>query len=197
MNEVLYIVSSYLAGAIPTGYLVVKLSERRDIRKAGSGNIGATNVLRVKGWLYALPVVVFDVAKGFFPAWLAFRLFPDPVMAPAAALAAILGHCFPVYIGFRGGKGVATAMGSYAALGFLPFVASGVVFLVAVARTRYVSVGSLLAAAAFPIAVVAFRGPGRLVVFGVAVAALIAYKHRANIGSLRNGTERKIGARAR
>jgi len=196
MNELLFILSSYLVGAIPTGYLVVKLSERRDIRASGSGNTGATNVLRVKGWAYALPVVIFDVAKGFFPAWLAYRLFPEPVIATAASLAAILGHCFPIYIGFRGGKGVATAMGSYAALGFLPFLVSGLVFLVATLTWRYVSLGSLLAAAAFPAAVFAFDGDINLVMYGIAIAALISFKHRANIGRLKNGTERKLGGRA-
>ncbi len=196
MNAALYILSSYLVGAIPAGYLVVKLAARRDIRTSGSGNIGATNVLRVKGWAYALPVAVFDAAKGFFPAWLALRLFPDPAIAPAAALAAILGHCFPLYIGFRGGKGVATAMGSYAALGFLPFLGSGLVFLFTVIKTRYVSLGSMLAAAAFPAAVIALRGLGRLALYGVAVAALIVFKHRANLARLRSGTERKLGARS-
>jgi glycerol-3-phosphate acyltransferase PlsY len=196
MKEVLYILSSYLVGAIPTGYLMVRLSERRDIRASGSGNIGATNVLRVKGWAFALPVVVFDVAKGFFPAWLALRIFPDSAIAPAASLAAILGHCFPVYIGFRGGKGVATALGSYAALGFAPFLVSAAVFLAAALATRYVSLGSLLAAAAFPAAVLALGGNIKLVLFGVALAALIVFKHRANIGRLKNGTERKLGGRA-
>lgn len=196
MNALLYLVSSYLVGAIPAGYLAVKLTARRDIRGEGSGNIGATNVLRVKGWAYALPVAVFDIAKGFFPAWLALRLFPAAMMAPAAALAAILGHCFPVYIGFRGGKGVATAMGSFAALSFLPFLGSGIIFLVATAVWRYVSLGSLLAAAAFPAAVFAMHGDPNLVLYGSAVAVLIAFKHRANIGRLKNGTERKLGGRA-
>ena len=196
MNEVLYILSSYLVGAIPAGYLVVKLSERRDIRASGSGNTGATNVLRVKGWAYALPVALFDVAKGFFPAWLAFRLFPEPLVAPAASLAAILGHCFPIYIGFRGGKGVATAMGSFAALSFLPFLGSGIVFLAATLIWRYVSLGSLLAAVAFPAAVLAVGGDSNLALYGIVVAVLVAFKHRANIGRLKSGTEPKLGGRA-
>jgi len=195
MLKVLWVMAAYLLGSIPTGYVVVKLAGRRDIRTLGSRSTGATNVLRAQGWAFAVPVAAFDVAKGFLPPFLSLRIFEDQNLAAAAALAAILGHCFPVYIGFRGGKGVATAGGSILALCWPCTLICLTLFILVVAATRYVSLGSVLAALAFPISAAAFGSPTLVIGFGVAVLALVVFKHRENIVRLRNGTERRLGER--
>jgi glycerol-3-phosphate acyltransferase PlsY len=194
--KALFAVLSYLLGAVPTGYLVFKLSERGDIRDFGSRNTGATNVMRLKGWKLAVPVVLADVLKGFLPAFLAFRLFGDPRLALVASFLAVLGHCYPVYIRFRGGKGVATTVGAAAALAFTPLLVSLTVFLIVVGLTRYVSLGSILAVASFPVLVHLFDGRSETVVWGAAIAVLIVFKHRGNIGRLLAGRERKLGEKA-
>ena len=195
MLKALWILAAYLLGAVPTGYLVVKLVARRDIRTLGSRTTGATNVLRAKGWALAVPVAVVDLAKGFVPAFLSLRIFEDPALAAAAALAAVLGHCFPVYIGFRGGKGVATAGGAVLALCWPCALVCLALFLLVVAATRYVSLGSMVAAAGFPVSAAALARPFLLVAFGVAVLAVVLFKHRGNIARLRNGTEHRFGER--
>lgn len=194
--KVLFAVLSYLLGAVPTGYLVFKLSERKDIRRFGSRNTGATNVLRLKGLKLAVPVVLADVLKGFLPAFLTFRLFGDPRLALIASFLAVVGHCYPVYIRFRGGKGVATTVGAAAALAFAPFLVSVTVFLVSVGLTRYISLSSILAVISFPIFVHVFGGGVETVVWGIAIAVLVVFKHRGNIGRLLAGRERKLGEKA-
>lgn len=187
--------ASYLLGAFPTGYLVVKARSRRDIRTLGSGATGATNVLRVGGWRSALPVALVDILKGALPAVLGLHLFDDPAFAAQAASLAVLGHCYPVYIGFRGGKGVATAAGAMAALAPWPAAASLAVFVSAVAVTRYVSLGSLLAAAAFPAWAVLFGASPPAAAWSVAIVLVIFVRHAANIRRLVQGREPKLGAR--
>jgi glycerol-3-phosphate acyltransferase PlsY len=194
--KVLFAVLSYLLGAVPTGYLVFKLSERKDIRQFGSRNTGATNILRLKGLKLAVPVVLADVLKGFLPAFLAFRLFGDPRLALIASFLAVVGHCYPVYIRFRGGKGVATTVGAAAALAFAPFLVSVSVFLVVVGLTRYISLSSILAVFSFPIFVYVFGGGAETVVWGIAITVLVVFKHGGNIGRLLAGRERKLGEKA-
>lgn len=194
--KVLFIVLSYLFGAVPTGYLAYKLSERKDIRGFGSQNTGATNVMRLKGWKLAIPVVLVDVLKGFLPAFLALRLFGDTRLALAASFVAIVGHCYPVYIRFRGGKGVATTVGAAAAIGPVPLLFSAAVFLVVVGLTRYVSLGSILAVTAFPVLTLALGKGTEPALWGVAIAALVIFRHRGNIGRLLAGRERKLGEKA-
>jgi glycerol-3-phosphate acyltransferase PlsY len=194
MTKILFLLASYLVGAIPTGYLLVKLKQHRDVRQSGSGSTGATNVLRTSGILYALPVIIVDVLKGFLPALLAGRWFGDLRLALAAAAAAVLGHCFPIYIGFRGGKGVATAMGAFLYFNFYGALLSLAVFVVVIALTRYVSLGSLLAAFSFPVWSLVFL-PGALVFYGsAAIVLLIVFRHAGNIERLITGQERKLGA---
>lgn len=195
MLKVSWVLAAYLLGSIPTGYLVVKLAARRDIRTLGSRSTGATNVLRSKGWALAVPVAVFDVAKGFVPAFLSLRIFEDQTLAAGAALAAVVGHCFPVYIRFCGGKGVATAGGSILALCWPCALICILLFVLVVAATRYVSLGSVLAAIAFPIAAAALGRFPLMIGFGIAVLAIIVFKHRENIARLRSGTERRFGER--
>jgi glycerol-3-phosphate acyltransferase PlsY len=189
----LMIPGAYLIGAVPAGYLLFKSLKKMDIRKTGSGNIGATNVLRSGGWKVAVPVLLFDIGKGFLPAWLASRWFIEPWAPPAAALAAVLGHCFPVYIGFRGGKGVATTIGAFLAVAPVSLMPSLGIFLLLVALTRFVSLGSMAAAAAFPVSAAVF-GEGAHTVAGAAgIALLVIVQHRANLSRLLSGTERKLG----
>lgn len=191
--KALFAVLAYFVGAIPTGYLLFKLSEKKDIREFGSRNMGATNVMRLKGWTYAVPVAVLDVLKGFLPAFLAMKLFRDPRLALVASFLAVLGHCFPVYIHFRGGKGVASAMGAFAAVAFLPFLVSASIFVLIVVISRYVSLASIMATLIFPIFVLLSQGKLETAVWGIAIASLVVIKHSGNIRRLLEGRERKFG----
>jgi acyl phosphate:glycerol-3-phosphate acyltransferase len=217
MNPVLLLaallMASYGLGATPTSYWVGKGLFGVDLRERGSGNLGATNVYRVLGWKAALPVVAVDVFKGWlpvawFPALLAgaaatgagdapgARLLVDPwAWAPAFGAFAIVGHVFSFWVGFRGGKGVATSAGVFLGLAPMAVLVGFVVWLVTVAATRYVSLGSVLAAAVLPVAVflLPHRGGNVVLAFTVALAAFVIWAHRANLGRLRRGEENRIG----
>jgi glycerol-3-phosphate acyltransferase PlsY len=192
--KVIWIVLAYFIGSIPSGYLIFRLREKKDIRSFGSQSTGATNVLRLKGWRYAVPVALIDVLKSALPVWLALRLLPaERWVALGIAFMVVLGHCFPIYIKFRGGKGVSTAMGAFAVLATAPFFLGLAVFGATVGITRYVSLGSLLASLSFPLIVFFWRGDTALALFGLAIFILIAIRHAGNIKRLVTGTERKIG----
>jgi len=193
--KALFLVLAYALGALPFGYLLFRLSEKKDIRKFGSGSTGATNVLRLKGWRSALPVALFDVLKAAVPVWLALRLFDDRRVALGACFLAVLGHCFPVFLRYKGGKGVSTAVGSYAVLAPLPFFLCMLVFVGVIAWTRYVSLASLLATASFPALALVLRGDRELMLLGLAVFAVVAVRHAGNIRRLVRGEERKFGQR--
>lgn len=190
---ILFAALAYFIGAIPTGYLFFRASEKKDIRSFGSQATGATNILRLKGWRYALPVALVDIAKGFLPAFLALRIFTDPVLAVVCASLAVLGHCFPIYIGFKGGKGVATAAGAMFAIALGPALLSLAVFVATVALTRYVSLGSILAALFFPLFQWLFRMPLLLIALSLPILLIILVRHAGNIRRLVVGTERKFG----
>lgn len=194
--RILIAVLSYLAGSVPTGYLLVRMTERKDIRQLGSRSMGATNVLRVKGWGTAAVVAAVDIVKGFLPAFLALRYSGDPVLAALCGLLSVVGHCFPFAIGFKGGKGVATSLGAYAAIAWQPLLGSLGLFLVAVGITRYVSLGSILGSLAYPVLLLASGGPKGVATFSLAITALVVFQHRGNIGRLLKGTERKLGDRS-
>lgn len=200
----LEIILAYLLGSVPTALLVGKIFYRTDIRKHGSGNAGATNTFRVLGWKAALPVMLFDVFKGWFAVQLVL-LFPHAQFSPdtviyirmALAVAAVLGHVFPVWAGFRGGKGVGTLAG--AAIALYPYALLIVlgVFIVTFAATRYVSVSSIVGALLFPVAVVFVLGehhPG-LVVLSILVAVAVPLTHRKNIRRLLKGEENRFSFR--
>lgn len=191
--RILFAFAAYFVGSIPTGFLFVRLTARKDIRQFGSRSMGATNVLRVKGWKTALPVAAIDVLKGFLPAFFALKFFGDPVFAAFCAFLSVVGHCFPFSIGFRGGKGVATSLGAYAAIAWLPLMAGLGLFLVVVAVSRHVSLGSLVGSLAFPFLVLLSGGPRGVFAISLAIAALVVFRHRGNIGRLVKGTERKLG----
>jgi len=194
--RIIVALASYLAGSIPTGYLLVRLSGRKDVREFGSGSTGATNVLRLKGWKVALPVAVFDVLKGFLPVFLAAKWFADPVFAALCGLLAVVGHCFPFAIGFRGGKGVATSLGAFAAIAWAPCLGSLGLFLIIIGLTRYVSLGSIVGSLAFPVIHFAGGGSPAVAAVALAIAALIVVRHKSNIRRLLAGTERKFREKA-
>lgn len=187
---------SYLVGSIPTGYILYKLSEKKDIRRFGSQATGATNILRLKGWKYAIPVGLFDVLKGFFVVYFALKIFPDKKIALLCGFLAVLGHCFPLFIKFKGGKGIATAVGVYTALAPVPLLCSVGIFLAVVLLTRYISLGSLLAMFSFPFFVLYFIGERAVITLSIAIFCLIIFRHMSNIKRLIAGNERKLGERA-
>jgi acyl phosphate:glycerol-3-phosphate acyltransferase len=190
---ILLIIFSYLLGAFPTGYLVYLITEKQDIRQFGSGNIGATNVLRLLGWKKAIPVIFADILKGAIPTLLALNALPDKKWALLCGFAAVLGHCFPLYLKFRGGKGMATTIGVYAVLDIPVLLIMLGVFFLLIVFTRYVSLGTLAAALSFPAAVLFLREDIRPFYLGLAVLIIIAIQHRGNIKRLIKGNERKLG----
>ncbi len=196
-SRLAFAAASYLLGAFPTGYLAVRLRSGRDVRSQGSGGTGATNVLRASGWATALPVAMIDMLKGAAPAWLALRWLGDPVFAGLAAALAVLGHCYPISLGFRGGKGVATGAGAMAVLAPLPMAAALGLFLAVVAAFRYVSLGSILAAAAFPVFVGIFGRGWTAALVGLPIVMIIFVRHAPNIRRLLSGREPKLGSARR
>ncbi len=184
------IVASYLIGSLPTGLLVAR-ARGVDIRALGSGNIGATNVARTLGKKLGALVLLIDALKGFVPVLVAGRWL-DEVALAAVGLAAILGHVFPVWLRFRGGKGVATALGVFAALAPIPAAAAVLVYLVAFLITRISSVGSLLAATALLAGMVIAREPPAWLALGGAVWLLILVRHRDNLRRLFRRQEGKV-----
>ena len=194
-----WLAASYLLGAVPTSYLTGRLFKGIDLRQHGSRNLGATNLYRVLGWRYAVPVGLFDAAKGLVPVLVfAPRVSSSELFALVCGLVAVVGHVFSVFVGFKGGKGVATAAGvmlglTPAALGVAVVVWAALVYV-----TGYVSVGSIVAAAVFPVAVYLLDPPDRPAILwlDVAVAAAIVWLHRANIQRLLKGTENRFGRRA-
>jgi glycerol-3-phosphate acyltransferase PlsY len=194
-----WLLLSYLLGAMPTSYLAARLFKGIDLREHGSRNLGATNVYRLLGWKYAIPVGLVDVAKGAVPVWLATARGPDlPLFPLYCGVAAVVGHVFSVFVSFKGGKGVATASGVVLALAPKALVVSLVVWGALVWLTGYVSLGSVVSAALFPIAAFVLEGArGGVLAIETALAAFLVWKHRANLQRLARGTENRFGRRAR
>lgn len=187
----LSIAIAYLLGGIPFGYLLVKLRTGKDVRASGSGNIGATNVLRTTGRAVAVVTLLLDIGKGFAAVWIAAALTnADPWWTSAAALAVMAGHAYPVFLGFKGGKAVASFIGAFLYLTPLPLAAALVVFVITVAATRHISAGSVLAAGMFPLGVWMILHPPAPVLLAALIAgAFIVLRHRSNIDRLRAGNE--------
>lgn len=203
MRPVLVLIAAYLLGSIPFGYLIVRASVGADVRESGSGGTGATNVSRRAGKSAGVITLLLDALKGAIAVLLARWLLTDDFginwWVAAAAVLAVFGHCFPVWLGFRGGKGVATGLGVFLSLSPLAVAGAAVIFFLVVFKTRYVSLGSILAAAAFPLFVwllgVYFQpAPPLAPVMAAALGAgaLIILMHQANIGRLLRGTESKF-----
>ncbi len=195
--KILFAIASYFVGASPTGYLFFRALEKKDVRSFGSGATGATNILRLKGWAYALPVALIDILKGFLPAFLAMKIFGDERLAAMSAGLTVLGHCYPIYIGFKGGKGVAAAAGAMFSLAFLPSLCSLGVFVMTIVLTRYVSLGSILAVIFFPLFTFILRGPTELILLSLPILLIILIRHLENIKRLLQGQERKFGQKVR
>ncbi len=196
--------TAYLLGSIPFGYLIVKITEGRDIRSTGSGNIGATNVLRTSGRVSAIVTLLLDAAKGYLAVWIAgWVTARDPRAMAFCAVAVTVGHMFPVYLKFKGGKGVATGLGVFLCLALLPVLATLVIFIAAAGFSRYASLGSIAAAVVFPFLYYFWEFVGEypqnsslwLLSAVVSCSALIIFKHHENIRRLAAGTERKLGKR--
>ena len=186
------IVLAYFIGALPTGLILVRVLRGEDIRQHGSGNIGAVNVLRVAGPAVAAAVLLVDVLKGLVPVLLALRAGVASWAVVAAGLAAIAGHNWSIFLGFRGGKGIATSFGVLAGLSLPGALVAAAVWIVVVAITRFSSLGSLLAAVSVPVTLWRLRTPSEYVAFGVIAALFAIYRHRANIQRLVAGTELRI-----
>lgn len=195
--KIIYALGCYLLGSIPTGYILVYLSEKKDIRKYGSRATGATNVLRMKGWTLALPVVLIDLLKGALPVYLALTLFADRSFAALCGFLAVLGHCFPVFLKFKGGKGVATAAGAFLFLALEPVGLGLAVFFLVAVISRFVSLASLSASLSLPLFIYLFRGDLEVIAMSIAIFFFLVYTHRSNIIRLIRGEERKIGDKIR
>jgi acyl phosphate:glycerol-3-phosphate acyltransferase len=194
MEVLLIVLLAYFAGSVPFAYL---LSRPRgiDLRRIGSGNVGASNVLRTSGVGVAVTAMCLDALKGAAAVLVAERAGAGPATAVAAGLASILGHIYPVWLRFHGGKGVATAAGAFAVLAPLALGAAGAVFFVAVWITRYISVGSMAAAVTMAIVAAATAVPAAVAGGAWVSAAIIVHRHRANLRRLLAGTERRVGQR--
>jgi len=193
VNGALALAAAYLVGALPVGFLVARVFGVGDIRRHGSGNIGTTNVLRAAGWVPALLTLIGDVAKGYLAVAAAGALAGDAGARAAAAVAAIIGNCWSVFLGFRGGKGVATGLG--ALLNLVPWavVPAIPVWLAVAVTTRYVSLGSILGAACVPLGALLLGYGAPAMLAALAGAAIIIARHHDNIGRLLAGTERRLG----
>lgn len=182
---------AYLIGGLPFGYLFVRVALGKDVRMMGSGNIGATNVLRSAGSKAGVVVLLLDIGKGYLAVWLASAATHGYQPAVAAAIVAVmLGHCYPVFLRFRGGKAVACYIGAFLFAAPLTILAAAGVFIAAVALSRFISVGSIAGAIVFPILLSAISHPSLAVLIASIIGGiLIVYRHRANIQRLRTGTE--------
>ena len=195
MATALLVAAGYLAGSIPTGYWLVRATRGVDIRTLGSGNIGATNVWRTFGRRYGVPVVLFDVAKGLFPA-LAGVLVVGHLAGTLAGAAAMLGHWRPIFLRFaRGGKMVATAGGAFLGLAPLAALAAGAIWAAVFLVSRYASLASIVAAASLAPLALLFGEPWPVIAFASLAAAAIVVLHRTNIGRLLRGTENRFELR--
>ena len=195
LNAVLAILFSYLLGATPTSYVAGKIGRGIDLREHGSKNLGATNVYRILGWKYAIPVALIDIAKGAVPV----LLFSHPAwLAVASGAAAVLGHMFSPYVRFRGGKGVATAAGMFLALAPVAVLIAIPVWGLCLWLTGYVSLSSILAVLTVPLWVALFqRGESTVFWASVALVVLIIFGHRKNIARLMSGTENRFHTRGK
>jgi glycerol-3-phosphate acyltransferase PlsY len=191
MLGLLSIVIAYLLGAIPFGFLLVKFTKGTDVRAAGSGNIGATNVMRTTGRAEGVATLILDIAKGFVAVWIAAKLTDDSSLwMSLAALAVMAGHAFPVFLQFQGGKAVASFIGAFLYLTPIPLAVALLLFVAVVARTKHISAGSIVAAAAFPFGVWMILHPPFEVTLAAFIAgAFIVYRHGSNLQRLRAGTE--------
>ncbi|HEY3614295.1 MAG TPA: glycerol-3-phosphate 1-O-acyltransferase PlsY [Gaiellales bacterium] len=196
MKEVALVVAAYFAGSLPFGYWLVRVFRGADIRTLGSKNTGMTNVWRNFGWRFGVATLLLDVAKGALPALAALH-WSGPLTASIAGIVAMLGHGYPVLLGFGGGKGVATGAGAALAIFPAGVGLAALVWVVVFLTLRYVSLASLAAGAGFLVAAVALGRPWPVIAFAALAFGFVTYRHRANIGRLRAGTESRANLRRR
>ena len=195
-QSILFAIAAYVIGSIPFGKIIAGSVARIDITQRGSGNIGATNVARELGMKWGIITLVLDVLKGLAPV-LIFSLYASQAGAPyetalaAIGLCALLGHMFPVFLKFRGGKGVATALGVYLAISPLSCLCGLVLFVLIVIKWDFISLGSVISAGAMPLFLILFGKPQPVIIASLIMALLICYKHKENIQRLIKGEERK------
>ncbi len=189
------LLAAYAIGSIPFALLLAR-TWGADLRQTGSGNLGAANVLRASGVTAGVLVAVLDIAKGALSVLLAQRLSDSPSAPAFAGLAAIVGHIYPAWLRFRGGKGVATACGVFSVLTPIALPPALAIFFVGVWTTKYISLGSVLATITLPAIAYATGSPAVVVAAACAAAVLIVFRHRSNLARMRTGTERRVGARA-
>lgn len=192
----LVLIAAYLLGSLPFGYILSKLLLKTDIRNYGSGNIGATNVLRVMGWWAALPVFILDLAKGLLAVLLAKTVSDLPAVYLGAGLLAMIGHSYPVFLKFKGGKAAATGIGVLIAISGWAVLVMLVAAALVIAVSRYVSVGSIVGAVMVPFAFWLLGYDLLHILFGALMALLVVIRHHENIRRLIEGRESKLGQKA-
>lgn len=192
--EIVLVALAYVFGSLPTAYLLVRLMTGKDVRTTGSGNVGATNALRTAGWKVGVVVTIIDVMKGALPVWLMSRFNPESGWIAAAMLAAVLGHCYPVWLKFKGGKGVATCFGAFVVIAPLSALAALVLWVVVLVISRWVALASMVASAAFPLILKLIDRPDMVTLMSVSAAAvIIILRHSSNIRGILSGSEVKTG----
>ncbi|WP_394174098.1 glycerol-3-phosphate 1-O-acyltransferase PlsY [Guptibacillus hwajinpoensis] len=194
MIAILICIAAYLLGSVSFSYLIARIVKKIDIRDHGSGNAGATNTLRVLGTGPAIAVLSLDVVKGILAVWLGYWFSSEPIVPFLAGICAIIGHNWPVYFGFRGGKGVATTIGVFATLAFLPSLYAGIIAIISIFITRFVSLGSLIFVVLTPAFIFLLGGyPASYIWLGTILAVVSVWRHRTNVKRLVSGTESKLG----
>ena len=193
IKEIIVFILAYLLGSIPFPYLLARLKTGRDIREIGSGNVGATNVMRTSGKALGLLTLILDLSKGAVAVLCGRHFLGTDVYGAAAGFCAVVGHAYPIFLGFRGGKSVATGAGAFLVLSPLGIACCIGVFLLCISLTRIVSLSSMIASASFPLFAWIFHSEPAVVAWGAASAGLIIFRHRPNIKRLLDGTEKKIG----
>lgn len=191
--ELLLVALAYLMGSLPTALLVVRAVTGGDVRETGSGNVGGTNALRAAGWRVGASVTLVDIAKGAIPVWLMQRYNPSSVWVSAAMLAVVIGHCYPVWLKFRGGKGVATGIGAFLVIAPLSTLAAFGLWIVVLLVFRWVGLASMVASASFPLVLKLIDNPDIVTLVAVSAASiLIIFRHSSNIRKMLSGEEVKI-----
>jgi glycerol-3-phosphate acyltransferase PlsY len=195
MKEGLLVLLCYLLGSIPFSYIFSRIWGGVDIRAKGTGNVGATNVLRTLGVKIALASLIGDFCKGVLAAWLGFYVGGE-ILAALCAIAVVAGHCWPIFLGFKGGKGVATSAGVLLVLTPPIMFMIAITFVTIIAVTRYVSLGSVCGAALLPLLLFFMHQPWSYIIMGLVLTSIVLFGHRENIERLRKGTEKKVNEKA-
>jgi glycerol-3-phosphate acyltransferase PlsY len=193
-GELILVLVAYLLGSLPTALLLVHLMIGEDVRQKGSGNIGATNALRAAGWKAGVAVTLIDIGKGALSVFLMQRYNPESGWVAAAMLAVVVGHCYPVWLKFRGGKGVAAGFGAFVVIAPLSALAALAVWFLVLVISRWVALASMVASAVFPLALKLIDTPDMVTLVSVSAAAvLIILRHSSNIRNMLSGEEVKVG----